>query len=267
MTLRFTVLGCGSSAGVPRVGFGWGDCDPSNPKNRRRRCSLLVERHGEEGVTRILIDTAPDLREQLLDARVDHLDAVLLTHEHADQIHGIDDVRPLAQRQRQRIPFYFSASAAPDIRARFAYCFETPARSHYPPIISENLIEPGRSVHLDGKGGRVSALPFLVSHGEIPAVGFRLGGLAYTPDVNGIPDASLPALQNLDVWIVDALRFVPHPSHFNVEMALDWIRRIKPRQAILTNLSADVDFDVLRHRLPHGVEPAFDGMSGTVRAI
>jgi phosphoribosyl 1,2-cyclic phosphate phosphodiesterase len=264
MSLIFTILGCGSSAGVPRPGLGWGDCDPANPKNRRRRCSLLAERRGPHGVTRVLIDTAPDLREQLLDAGVDDLDAVLFTHEHADQTHGLDDLRPIALHRRARIPVYLTDAAARDIRVRFAYCFETPAGSHYPPILVDNRIETGHSFAVEGKGGAMRIHAFAVAHGETGAAGFRIGGLAYTPDISDVPPESLAALENLDVWIIDGLRYAPHPSHFSIEIALDWVRRMRPRRAILTNLSADVDYDEVRRRLPAHVEPAFDGMVVTL---
>jgi phosphoribosyl 1,2-cyclic phosphate phosphodiesterase len=264
MSLTFTILGCGSSAGVPRPALGWGACDPSNPKNRRRRCSLLAERRGEEGVTRILIDTSPDLREQLLMADVDQLDAVLFTHEHADQTHGLDDLRPVVLHQRRRIPAYMADSAARDIRLRFAYCFETPDGGSYPPILTHQRIDPGHSFEIAGKGGGITVHPFAVVHGDIGALGFRIGGLAYTPDISDVPQASVAALGGLDVWIVDALRDTPHPTHFNIDAALEWIARVRPQRAILTNLSADLDFEEVRRRLPEGIEPAFDGLTVTL---
>ena len=260
MSWRFTILGCGSSGGVPRVGNVWGNCDPTNPKNRRRRCSLLLERRADSGVTRVLIDTSPDLREQLLDSDVDHLDAVFLTHEHADQTHGIDDLRGVVMHMRRRIPFYLSRSTGHDILVRFGYCFETPPGSDYPPMLDRHGIEAGEQRTVAGKGGALTLSAFLVQHGKIPSLGYRFGGIAYTPDLNDIPDQSLAALQNLDLWIVDALRYTPHPSHFSVADALRWIERLKPRRAILTNLHSDLDYEVLRRELPANVIPAFDGM-------
>ena len=156
MTLTLTILGCGSSAGVPRPALGWGRCDPDNPKNRRRRCSLLVERVSNPGTTRVLIDTSPDLREQLIDAKVDHIDAVFLTHEHADQTHGIDDLRSVVLHQRRRIPTYFNVSTAKDIMARFSYCFISPKGSEYPPILDRMAIEANESCKIEGKGGDVT---------------------------------------------------------------------------------------------------------------
>lgn len=264
MTLTLTILGCGSSAGVPRPALGWGRCDPNNPRNRRRRCSLLVERHSGDGVTRVLIDTSPDLREQLIDAEVDHLDAVFLTHEHADQTHGIDDLRSVVLHQRRRIPTYFNLSTAKDIMARFSYCFITPEGSEYPPILTRHSIEAGDRQEILGKGGALTLSAFEVRHGNIPSLGYRMDDAAYIPDVSDIPQASWPALQNLDLLIVDGLRYAPHPSHFSVDDALSWIERFKPKRAVITNMHSDLDYEVLRQSLPQGVVPAYDGMRLTV---
>jgi phosphoribosyl 1,2-cyclic phosphate phosphodiesterase len=261
MSLTFTILGCGSSMGVPRAALGWGACDPNNPRNRRRRCSLLVERKGPTGgVTRVLVDCSPDLREQLLGAEVDWLDGVLFTHEHADHTHGIDDLRPLFVRKRRRVDVYLDAPTSEILRARFSYCFSTPPGSEYPPILTEHRLIPGEQVHIEGEGGVIEALPVLQEHGDIPSLGFRFGGLAYSADIKAVPDQSVPLFAGLDVWIVDALRIAPHPSHMNLDEALAWISRLRPRRAILTNLHADLDYEALRARLPVGIEPAFDGM-------
>jgi phosphoribosyl 1,2-cyclic phosphate phosphodiesterase len=260
MPLSFTILGCGSSGGVPRVGQGWGACDPNNPKNRRRRCSLLVEKTAGASRTTLLVDTSPDLREQLLGAEVKRLDGVIFTHEHADHTHGIDDLRPLALVQRQRIDTYLDARTSDFLHRRFSYCFKTPEGSEYPPILKEHRIEAGKRVVIEGEGGAIEALPFKLAHGNSFALGLRFGGLAYTPDVSGFPDESLEALQGLDVWIIDALRERPHPSHFTVEEALSWIARLGPRRAVLTNLHTDLDYETLRRALPPQVEPAYDGM-------
>src|SRR4029078_376735 len=205
MTLTLTILGCGASAGVPRPALGWGACDPNNPKNRRRRCSLLVERTGAHGTTRILIDTSPDLREQLISANVDHIDAVFLTHEHADQTHGIDDLRSIVLHQRSRIPVYLNKSTAHDILPRFSYCFVSPPDSDYPPILTRHSIEAGEGQTIVGKGGALSVSAFPLQHGKISALGYRIGNAAYTPDVSDIPQESWTALENLDLWIIDAL--------------------------------------------------------------
>ena len=260
MTTTLTILGSGSSAGVPRPALGWGACDPTNPRNRRRRCSLLVERKSEQGITRVLIDTSPDLREQLIDAEVDHLDAVFLTHEHADQTHGIDDLRSVVLHQRRRIPVYLNRSTADHMLPRFSYCFTSPEGSDYPPILEQRDIEAGESRTIEGKGGPLTLSPVLVLHGNIPALGYRIGDAVYTPDLNDIPEESFAALEGLELWIIDGLRYAQHPSHFSVKDALSWIDRFKPKRAVITNMHADLDYEVLRGQLPTGVIPGYDGM-------
>jgi len=198
MTLNFTILGCGSSMGVPRVALGWGSCDPNNPRNRRRRCSLLVERAGPNGGTRVLVDCTPDCREQLLEAQVDWLDGVLITHEHADHTHGIDDLRPLFVHKRRRVDVYLDEATSRAMHARFGYCFMTPPGSEYPPIVTEHRLAPGHVVTIDGEGGAITALPILQDHGDIPSLGFRFGNVAYSADIKSLPEASLAALA--PVW-------------------------------------------------------------------
>jgi phosphoribosyl 1,2-cyclic phosphate phosphodiesterase len=264
MTLTLTILGSGSSAGVPRPALGWGACDPNNPKNRRRRCSLLVERTSAAGTTRIVIDTSPDLREQLIDANVDHIDAVFLTHEHADQTHGIDDLRSVVMHQRRRIPVHMNQSTAAHMLLRFSYCFESPPGSDYPPILDHRAIEGGESRTVEGKGGPVTLTAFEVQHGQIPALGYRIGDAVYTPDVGDIPRGSWRYLKNLELWIIDGLRWTPHSSHFSISDALSWIARFKPRRAVITNMSAEADYEVVRSKLPDGVIPAYDGMRLTL---
>jgi phosphoribosyl 1,2-cyclic phosphate phosphodiesterase len=264
MTLTLTILGCGSSAGVPRPALGWGAADPNNPKNRRLRCSLMVERASPEGVTRVIIDTSPDLREQLLSTNVEHIDAVFLTHEHADQTHGIDDLRSVVMHMKRRIPVYLNQSTAAHILLRFSYCFEQAPGSSYPAILEARPIEAGDNRSITGKGGELTLSAFLVQHGDIPALGYRIGAAAYTPDVHDIPAESWPHLENLDLWIIDGLRYKHHPSHFNVEAALRWLDRFKPKRAVITNMHADIDYATLRQQLPAGVVPAYDGMRLTL---
>jgi phosphoribosyl 1,2-cyclic phosphate phosphodiesterase len=261
MTLRATILGCGSSGGVPRVGGDWGACDSANPKNRRQRCSLLLERFDGDAKTTVLIDTSPDMRTQLLEAKVSRLDAVWYTHEHADHTHGIDELRVLFLRQRQRIPVWADARTTDMLKSRFSYCVEQPIDSDYPPILDLNFIAAGAQVLTTGDGGSIAGLPFNLEHGTISALGFRVGGLAYTPDLNAIPAESVKHLEGLDVWIVDALRHRPHPSHFSLAETLHWIERLKPKRAILTNMHIDLDYATLKAELPPGVEPAYDGMT------
>jgi phosphoribosyl 1,2-cyclic phosphate phosphodiesterase len=259
--LKFTILGCGSSGGVPRPALGWGVCDPNNPRNRRRRTSLLVERRNGAGISRVLVDTSPDLREQLLEADVDWLDGVLYTHEHADHTHGIDDLRALFIKRRRQVDVYLDEPTAKVMHARFGYCFVSPPGSEYPPIVTEHRLAAGQAVTINGEGGAITALPILQEHGDIPSLGFRFGALAYSCDLSGMPDASAAALAGVEVWIIDALRYRPHPSHLSVDEALTWIERIKPARAILTNLHSDLDYEELKTKLPAHVEPAFDGLT------
>jgi phosphoribosyl 1,2-cyclic phosphate phosphodiesterase len=260
MSLRFTILGCGSSGGVPRIGSMWGRCDPTNPKNRRRRCSILVEQKSKRGTTTVLVDTSPDLREQLLSVRAEALDGVLFTHDHADHTHGIDDLRMVAYAMKKRIDCYFDAPTRDSIVSRFAYCFETPKGSSYPPILIARDLVAGTPVVIDGAGGSIEAMPILQAHGDQPTLGFRFGSLAYSPDVSDVPSESIEPLRGLDIWIVDALRYTPHPSHFSLKQALEWIDRLSPKRAILTHMTADLDYDTLRRELPPHIEPAYDGM-------
>jgi phosphoribosyl 1,2-cyclic phosphate phosphodiesterase len=260
VTRSITILGCGSSGGVPRVGGGWGACDPLEPKNRRRRCSILIRQETEHGATQVLVDASPDLREQLIDANVQSLDGIVFTHDHADHTHGIDDVRPLVIHARRRIDAFIDPATSPELVARFGYIFRTPHGSSYPPILTERTIEAGTVFEITGGGGVLSLKPFRLAHGEVDALGMKVGRVAYTPDVSDIPEAALDDLQNLDIWIIDALRVSPHPSHFHLAQALDWIDRLKPRQAVLTNLHNDLDYASLCRDLPVHVRPAFDGM-------
>lgn len=263
-TLTLRILGCGSSGGVPRVGSGWGACDPNEARNRRRRCSILVEREGEGGRTSVLVDTSPDLREQLLDAGVDRLDGVLFTHSHADHTHGIDDLRPLVIRMRARIPVYADARTRKLLTARFGYCFVQPEDSDYPPILDMRDLahEAGHEgrVAVEGPGGAVEAEALPVEHGNEPALGFRFGNAAYMPDVSLIPPRSLERLYGLDLLIIDALRDTQHPTHFSVSDALSLIAQVKPGRAVLTNLHTDLDYASLAARLPENVVPAHDGL-------
>lgn len=263
MTLEFTILGCGSSGGVPRVGQGWGTCDPANPKNTRLRCSVLVRKRSETCVTTVLVDTSPDLRQQLLCAEVSRLDGVLYTHEHADHIHGIDDLRGLVLAMRQRIDIYAHAPTLDILRRRFAYCFTSLPDSHYPPILNAHEVKPLRPVEIQGEGGMIAALPVPVRHGALQALGYRFGNLLYTPDISAVDPSFESHFEGLDVWIVDALRNKPHPSHFSLDDALAAIERFRPRRAILTNLHNDMDYAALTARLPPHIEPACDGLTLT----
>lgn len=261
--LRFRILGCGSSGGVPRLadapGGDWGACDPANPKNRRRRCSLLVERIADHGTTRVLIDTTPDMREQLLGAGVGTLDGVVFTHAHADHTHGIDDLRQIVFNTRRRLPVWADGPTQDALLARFGYAFVQPDGSPYPPILDLHAIGAG-PLSVPGPGGALRFTPFRAHHGSIDALGFRIGPLAYLPDAVDIPPESWPHLAGLGVFVVDALRRKPHPTHAHLALALEWIARAAPTRAVLTNMHNDLDYADLLAELPPHIRPAYDGM-------
>ncbi len=254
--LKVTILGCGSSTGVPRIGNDWGACDPTNPKNRRRRCSILVEL----GDTAILVDTSPDLREQLLDTNTRRLDACLITHEHADQAHGIDDLRTIAYLMRKRVDTYSDARCIEVLERRFDYCFKTPPGSSYPPILKSHVIVPGQVMTFGQGEDVIEAVAFNQDHGDVVSLGFRFGDFAYSSDVVRLDDAAFEALAGVKTWVVDALRTNPHPSHSHVAQTIGWIERLGVSHGILTNMHIDLDYAALKAELPPGIEPAYDGM-------
>lgn len=260
--IRATILGCGSSGGVPRLGNRWGECDPANPRNRRRRCALLVERFGHDGVTRVLVDTGPDFVPQMLDAGVGELDAVVYTHPHADHIHGIDDLRQIVFNMRRIMPVWADAQTEAALRSRFGYVFETPAGSSYPPVCEIRKVRGPFEV--EGAGGPIEFGPFEVDHGDIPALGYRIGGveqsLVYLPDALAIPEDSWPSILGCDVFICDALRRTPHPSHAHLALALEWIARSGCGQGIITNMHIELDYDAVMRETPENVVPAHDGL-------
>ncbi len=270
--LRVTILGCGSSGGVPRFGGDdgkgdWGACDPAEPKNRRTRCSILVQReHPEFGfrhdkVTSVLVDSSPDMRAQLLAARCSRLDAVLFTHDHADQSHGIDDLRVFALQMRKRVPVYIDAATSGVLLERFRYCFEQPKNSPYPAILDYlPMPECGERFTIDGPSGEIPVTPFLQFHGSVNSLGFLFDTVAYSSDVVELPEESFALLDRADAWIVDALQYKPHATHAHLDLTLEWIDRVKPARAVLTNLHVHMDYRTLKQTLPDGVEPAFDGM-------
>lgn len=260
MSLRITLLGTGSSGGVPRVGNNWGACDPSNPKNRRSRCSALIERFDKGAKTVVLVDTSPDLREQLLAHRVDQVDGVVFTHDHADHTHGIDDLRGLAFVMRKRIDVYAEAATRATLEHRFGYCFTTSPGGLYPPILTMHDIHAGRPLTISGPAGNIDLMPIEQEHGDIASLAFRVGNLAYSPDVSGLSPSAIEALSGLDIWIVDALRYLPHPSHFSFKEALQWVERLAPKRAVFTHLHIDLDYATMKRELPDHIEPAFDGM-------
>ncbi len=261
--LEVVILGSGSSGGVPRADGNWGVCDPANPLNRRSRCSLMVRRLSEEGAakqTTVVVDASPEFRLQTSAAGARRLDGLLMTHDHADQAHGIDDIRAFALTQRARIGCWMDAPTRANLMRRFGYIFE--GEGYYPAIADIHEIPPhGMAWSVAGPSGTIPVVTFDQDHGGVRSVGYRFGDLAYSSDVVDLPPEAFAALGGLDVWIVDALRYTPHPTHAHVDRTLEWIARVKPRRAILTNLHIDLDYEELKRRLPPGVEPAYDGMA------
>ncbi len=264
MKLRATILGCGSSGGVPRIGNHWGACDPKEPRNRRRRCSLLVEQWDQDETqkTTVLVDTSPDMRDQLLDANVNWIDGVLMTHDHADQTHGIDDLRMVALNGRRRVDVWMDVPTSQTLTRRFDYCFTQAPGSGYPAILNEHRISTmGEPIRIEGAGGAIEAIPFDQDHGSIRSLGFRFGPLAYSADVVGIPEDSFAILEGVDTWIVDALRYTPHPTHAHLDLSMKWLENRQARLGILTNMHVDLDYQTLVRELPDSVRPAYDGMT------
>lgn len=259
--LRLTILGCGSSPGTPRITGDWGACDPANPRNRRRRCAALVERIGPDGDrTSVVIDTGPDFREQMIDAGVTRLDAAVYTHPHADHIHGIDDLRGYALQQRRLMDVHADRPTMDRLQEAFDYCFRTPPGSSYPPILVPRLIAHEQAFTIDGEGGALTFEPLPQIHGDIISLGFRIGDLAYCPDVSDFPTDTARRLENLDCLVIDALQYRPHPSHLSLSQALEWVERLKPCRAVLTHMHIPLDYETVERQTPAHVSVAYDGM-------
>jgi phosphoribosyl 1,2-cyclic phosphate phosphodiesterase len=207
----------------------------------------------------VLIDTSPDLRAQLLDAGVGVLDGVVYTHAHADHVHGIDDLRMIVFNRRSRLPVWADNDTSKALIGRFGYAFFQPSGSNYPPILDLNLLDGPFEVA--GPAGAIPFTPIRVQHGSIEALGFRVHGLAYLPDVSDIPDAAWTELAGLDVLVLDALRRRPHPTHAHLERSLDWIDRLAPRRAVLTNMHNDLNYATIAAETPAHVIPAHDGLT------
>ena len=254
--MKVRILGCGTSSGVPRVGNDWGACDPAEPRNRRRRVSILVE-HAD---TRILVDTGPDLREQLLDAEIGDVTAVIWTHDHADHCHGIDDLRQLLHARGAPVEGYARQETLDTLLVRFAYAFE--GKGGYPPVATANLLPDTLSI------GKIEVRVVDQPHGEVTAAGLRFdtGGqsIVYATDFHHLTDEMLELYRGTDLWIVDALRRRPHPSHGHLSQVLGWIARVQPKHSILTHMDQSMDYRALLEELPAGVEPGYDGQEITL---
>lgn len=263
VTRRFTLLGCSSSPGVPRINGDWGNCDPNNPKNRRTRASFLIEQIGADGgKTVVVVDTGPDFREQMIRSKVDRIDAVIYTHAHADHLHGIDDLRGYFHSQHHRIPIYAEPFTMARIAEGFGYCLETPDGSNYPPIVKPHIIEDlNQMIRIDGAGGPLSLMPLKQQHGDIISIGLRIGDLAYCCDVSDFPPETVAKLYDLDTLIIDALQYRPHPSHLSLEQALGWIKQLTPKRAVLTHMHTPLDYQTVLDETPQNVEPGYDQMT------
>lgn len=254
--MKITVLGCGGSGGVPFAdgtpGGNWGVCDPEQPRNRRRRVSILVE----QGGTTLLVDTSPDLRAQLLDSGTGRLDAVLFTHAHADHCHGLDELRNLAYAQGGPIDAYMDEATREVLLRRFDYAFTS---SHDPDGFYSPIL---RDVPIAGplEIGTIRVLPFVQQHGRETSLGYRFGDTAYSTDVSALDETAFAALDGIKLWILDCLRERPHPTHCHLARSLEWIARVAPARAVLTHMNHQIDYQDLKRRCPSGVEPAYDGM-------
>jgi phosphoribosyl 1,2-cyclic phosphate phosphodiesterase len=268
-TLEFTILGSGSSGGVPRADGNWGVCDPAEPRNRRGRCSMMVRRVSDappDEWTTVVIDASPEFRIQTAAAGAKRLDAMLLTHDHADQSHGIDDIRAFALRRRARIDCWMDAATKATMLRRFGYIFE--GEGMYPAIATTRDLPPhGEAWSVEGPSGPIPIVTFDQDHGGVRSIGYRIDRLAYSSDVVDLPPGATEALSDLDIWIVDALRMTPHPTHAHLALALEWIERYRPKRGILTNMHIDMDYATLARTLPAGVEPGYDGLRFTLEVL
>ncbi|NDC56126.1 MAG: MBL fold metallo-hydrolase [Alphaproteobacteria bacterium] len=250
--MKITVLGCGGSGGVPLIGNQWGHADPNNPKNYRTRPSIFIQ----EGQTSVLIDTTPDMRQQLLRENITRVTHVLFTHAHADHTNGFDDIRSLNHLLKAKIPIYADEETGAELASRFAYAFQAPRDDGFyqPSVVLNNFSEEPLKI------GELTFIPIKQDHGYSTSWGFRVGDFAYNTDVKNFSDESLSALEGVKVWIVDALREEPHMTHSHLKQTLRWIRHLSPQQAYLTHMNHTVDFDEYHKKTPENVCPAWDGL-------
>ena len=252
MTIEVTILGCGSSGGVPLIGNIWGPCDANDSRNTRRRVSILVKKNKKT----FLVDTSPDLRMQMLDAKVKDVDAVLYTHSHADHVHGIDDLRAFCWQRKDNkpLPIYSDQYTIDQITNRFDYAFENKYGPAVPSLAA-NTISIGNNTI---QGVNVEAIKQI--HGKGFSLGYRFDNVAYSTDVNNLPNESMEQLKDLDLWIVDCVRYEPHYSHSHFDQTISWIKQLKPKKAILTHMGHWLDYNELKNKCPDNVEPGIDGM-------
>mgnify|MGYP000373111697 CR=1 FL=1 len=250
--MRVTILGCGASEGVPTITGKWGNCDPKNPKNQRSRASIAVQKNG----TTLLVDTSPDLRSQWLASGLRNLDAVLYTHDHADHTHGINDLKPFTHERKKPLPVYGDAATLRSIKSRFYYAFLSDAETPdiYRPFLTANIIRDPFQVR------DISVTPLVQDHGYSTSLGYRFETIAYSTDVVNLDEHAFQILEGIDIWIVDCIDINPRPSHSHLSKTLEWIKRVRPRQAYLTHMTALLDYETLLKDLPKGVEPAYDGL-------
>jgi phosphoribosyl 1,2-cyclic phosphate phosphodiesterase len=249
--MKVTVLGCGPSGGVPMIGNDWGSCDPREPRNRRSRVSVLVEGENQS----LLIDTAPDLRQQMLDNQITNVTAVLYTHAHADHCHGIDDLRSISWLTKKAVDIYAASDTLNELEERFGYAFRGSRDKFYKPTVTPHLIEGDFCI------GNVSIAPYFQNHGYVKSLGFRINDFAYSTDVKSMDSGAFDVLRGIKIWIVDCVREAPHPTHSHLEQTLEWIRIVKPERAYLTHMNHTMDYATIAAKLPPGVWPAYDGLA------
>ena len=254
MSIKFTILGCGSSLGIPRIDGYYGSCDPKNKKNVRSRCSALIRSEN----LNILFDTSPDIKSQLLANKIKNIDKVFYTHTHADQTHGINELRVFALKNKKKIPIYADVVTKKNLKNTFGYCFKN--YKNYPSILDAKTLKD-KHVMKDLKS-KIVIKSLKVHHGSIKSICYIINDkCAYAPDVNKIDKKNLKKLKNLKYLIVDCLRYNFHPTHFNLEDVLELIKKIKPKNTILTNLSNEIDYNEIKKFLPKNVIPAYDGLT------